>query len=157
MKMTPELKHVRDKMLPGVITSTGFLGSDSRSLVDIIQADEEKAASLGLDWEEAADKLFLFLEKGKEGLGETITLENVWQVTVHEVRGFLPCPFGDGLHRKHIVEVKNPSEQILIHYSELSLHLLRTHHFLQGKGSGFRLEPGLLKKICDALPSSLSG
>jgi hypothetical protein len=37
-------------------------------------------------------------------------------------------------------------EDMLV-YSELSIHLLKAHHFCQGRGSAFRLEPELLAKF----------
>ena len=46
------------------------------------------------------------------------------------------------------VIVKETELEILI--SEVSLHLLTAHHFLQGKGSPFRLEPSVLKKLLSA-------
>jgi hypothetical protein len=149
MKMTPELQQVQEKMMPGKITGSGFLGDDPRPLVDIIQADEETAAGINLDWEEAIKKLESFLEQGKQGFGESVTVDKIWNVTVNEARGFHPCPYGDGLHRKHVITVAHVSEDIKFTFSELSLHLLKAHHFLQGKGSPFRLEPGLLKQICE--------
>ena len=149
MKMSPELTHVQEKMAPGKITGAGFLGKDTRLLVDVIQADEETAAALGLDWEILTEKLNFFLEQGKKGLEHPVTIENKWVVTIREARGFLPCPFGDGLYRKHTLEVKHIESQVSLHFSELSLHLIQAHHFLQGKGSPFRLEPGLLKKVSE--------
>ena len=149
MKMTPELTRVQKKMAPGNITSTGFLGEDSRSLADIIQADEEAAAALGLDWDVLSEKLAFFLKQAKGGLEQPVTIENKWVVTIKEARGFLPCPFADGLFRKHTVEVKHIPSQLIINFSELSLHLLKVHHFLQGKGSPFRLEPLELKKVSE--------
>lgn len=147
MKMTPGLMRVQDKMAPGRITREGFLGDDKRVLVDIIQADEEQAAALGLDWEAVSEKLKSLLEQGKEGLGHTVTIENKWSITVHEARGHLPCPFGDGLYRKHTAEVDHLPTGTHFHFSELSLHLLAVHHFLQGKGSPFRLELEVLKRV----------
>lgn len=147
--MTPELTRVKEKMKPGIITGNGFLGDDTRLLVDIIQADEEKAAALKLDWQVVSQKLHFFLEQGKQGLGHPVKIDNKWLVTVNEVRGYLPCPFGDGLHRKHTVEVEHLITKTKFHFSELSLHLLTAHHFLQGRGSFFRLAPVLLKKLIE--------
>jgi hypothetical protein len=149
MKMSPELRQTQEKMKPGKITSDGFLGDDTRQLVDIIQTDEEKAASLDLDWTLVSEKLKGFLEEGKNGLGNPITIDNTWVITVHEARGHLPCPFGDGLYRKHTASVEHIPTKTCFHFSELSLHLLSVHHFLQGQNSPFRIEPGILKKVSD--------
>ncbi|MBN1698833.1 MAG: hypothetical protein JW881_15055 [Spirochaetales bacterium] len=151
MKMTPELVKVQNKMRPGVITAEGFLGTDTRSLTDIIQKDEETAASIGLDWERAAEAIeFLFCE-GKKGFGVEVAVRDELSVTVIEARGFLPCPFGDGLKRKHVAVIGLTGLEKKLLVSELSLHLLKEHHFLQGKGSAFRCEPHFIKKITDMI------
>jgi len=149
MKMTPELKRVQEKMAPGIITSQGFLGDDRRPLVDIIQADENAAAAIGLDWNTVSEKLMLFYKEGQAGLGNTVIFDNKWEITVTEARGFLPCPFGDGLYRKHTIEITHIATGIQLDFSELSHHLLHVHHFLQGKNSPFRIEPKVLKKILE--------
>ncbi|MBN2531322.1 MAG: hypothetical protein JXB88_00450 [Spirochaetales bacterium] len=149
MKMTPGLLRVQDNMAPGRITGEGFLGDDNRALTDIIQADEETVAALGMDWEIISGKLQSLLDQGKHGLGNPVTIQKKWLITVHETRGHLPCPFGDGLYRKHTAEVEHLPTKTRFHFSELSLHLLKAHHFLQGRGSSFRLEPGLLKKVSE--------
>ncbi|MFQ3620018.1 MAG: hypothetical protein SNJ78_03625 [Spirochaetales bacterium] len=147
MKMTPELIHAQENMQPGVITSAGFLGEDSRNLADIIEQDEETLQQLGIDFDEAAKTLHYLMEQGKKGLGEPITVEGKYRVQVSEARGFLACPFEDGIFRKiNAYVIHLPSETEFL-FSELSLHLFVKHHFLQGKGSPFRIDPHVLKKI----------
>ena len=147
MKLTPQLSRVQEKMKPGVITGEGFLGDDTRNIADIIQRDEEVARTLDLDWEKTALLLRRLLDESARGLGEAVTVDGKWTVCLHEARGKLPCPFGDGLHRKHTASiVRTASGQRLV-VSELSLHLLKEHHFLQGRGSPFRLEPDLLLSV----------
>ena len=147
MKMSPLFIKAQANMQPGVLTSAGFLGDDERPLVDIIVKDEGEFQRLGLDFGETAAKLRMLLEEGKKGLGEPTTVENRWRVQVTEARGFLACPFEDGICRKVNAEVVLVGENVSILYSDLSLHLLERHHFLQGKGSPFRLEPGDIKKV----------
>lgn len=147
MKMSPELKRAQENMQPGVITSAGFLGEDTRNLADIIEQDEETLQKLGVDIEEASRILHELLEEGRKGLGEPITVKGIYRVQVTEARGFLACPFEDGIFRKTNAEVVHlPSETYFL-FSELSLHLFEKHHFLQGVGSPFRIDPQILKKI----------
>ncbi len=147
MKVSPDYKKAAENMLPGVITADGFLGNDTRPLPDIILADEQAMQAVGLSFSEAADRMKKLLAEGRKGLGESITLEHRWVVRVDEARGRLPCPFQDGIFRKVNVEVENLDNKRSLIYSELSIHLLEVHHFLQGKGSPFRLEPEILKKV----------
>ena len=149
MKMSPQFRKAQDNMAPGEITADGFLGSDTRPLPDIIEADEEKLQALGLTFEDVGQKLQSLLDQGRKGLGEPITVEGTWLVQVSEARGFLPCPFEDGIFRKITVTVTHQGKKQGLSYSALSLHLLNEHHFLQGQGSPFRLDPGNLKDVLE--------
>ncbi len=151
MKMSPEFAKAQKNMEPGVITSDGFLGDDTRPIVDIIEADEERFAQLGMEFDTVAAKLRELLDKGRAGLGEPVTVEDRWIVTSSEARGHLASPFEDGIFRKVNARVERlengkPSGDVLI-YSDLSLHLMETNHFLQGKGASFRLDPEKIKKV----------
>ena len=152
MKMSEELKKAQANMQAGVITVEGFLGHDARPVVDIIQHDEEDVNRLGLQWEIVAAKLKELLKLGSDGLGEPITVQKKWLIRVDETRGTLPSPWEDGIFHKVNCEVRKIDEEgrpvgkILL-YNELSLHLLEKYHFLQGRGSPFRLEPADIKTI----------
>ncbi len=145
MKMRAEDVAAAERMAAGVLTSAGFLGADARPLSDIIQADEEQFRALGLDFDAAADALESLARRGAEGLGEPITIDGRWVVKSDEARGKLPCPYADGIFHKNSVTVERGGDRVI--YSDLSVHLLRVHHFCQGLGSPFRLEPSVLKSI----------
>ena len=151
MKMSPQYTKAQANMQPGVITSDGFLGDDHRNVVDIIEADEEKFSQLNLDFDDVAARLRRLLEEGRKGLGEPVTIENRWIVTTSEARGHLASPFEDGIYRKvngriQLAPEGRPTDEELL-VSDLSLHLLETHHFLQGKGAPFRIEPEKVRKV----------
>ena len=147
MKMSPELRKAQANMQPGVISAAGFLGDERRPLVDIIEADEETMQALGLTFEEIAERMNYFLDQGRKGLGEPITVDEHWLVTVQESRGHMPSPFEDGISRKINATVTRADRGVTVTYSRLSIDLLEKHHFLQGKGSPFRLDPALLKSV----------
>lgn len=153
MKMTDELKKAQASMAAGVLTVEGFLGYDQRDLATIIQHDEEEFARLKLDWGVVATQLRGLLQKGSAGLGEPTTVDGTWLVRVDETRGTLPSPWtGDGIFHKVNCEVRRldkqgkPEGKILL-YNELSLHLFEKYHFLQGRGSHFRMEPADIKTV----------
>ncbi|WP_455383713.1 hypothetical protein [Salinispira pacifica] len=153
MKMSPEYVKAQANMQPGVITQDGFLGNDNRNLTDIIEQDEELMTSVGLEWETVVSRMRHLLKEGRKGLGEPVTVDGNWLVQVSEARGFLASPFEDGIYRKVNAEVQlapggKPTGDKL-YYSELSLHLLDKFHFLQGRGSPFRLEPATVKKVLE--------
>ena len=152
MKQSFEYKKAMENMQPGVITADGFLGTDHRALVDIIEADEELMTKLGLDFEVLAARMKHLLVAGMKGLGEPITVDNKWLVRTDETRGKLPSPFEEGgIFNKLNAEVEvlengRPSGKRII-YNELCIHLISRYHFFQGKGSPFRLDPELAKEI----------
>jgi hypothetical protein len=141
MKNTEAERDARERMKPGVITAQGFLGTDTRSIADIVQADTEAFRRSGID----ADKVARFLERlrdaGQKGLGEPTGVDGKYVVTVGDARGLLPCPFQDGTFHKNSVEVVDERSGARIIYSDLSIHLLGVHGFCQGTGSPFRLDP----------------
>jgi len=154
MKTSPADKQAFQNMVPGVITAAGFLGDDTRSLERIIEEDGMFFDELGLDFDAVADRLEELQRRGEAGLGEPITVDELL-VQSGDARGMLPCPWGDGFFHKNAVSVRPAGippescvegEDMLI-YSELSVHMLRVHHFCQGRGSPFRLEPSLIKRL----------
>ena len=154
MKLKPADKNAFEKMAPGAITGPGFLGNDIRPPEEIIAEDEQEFARLGLDFGAVADALEALRVSGERGLGEPITV-GALLVQTGDARGMLPCPWGDGLHHKNAVSVR-PKElaeaacvegEDMLVFSDLSIHLLREHHFCQGRGSPFRLEPELLARL----------
>jgi hypothetical protein len=150
MKMSPEFVKAERNMQPGVITSDGFLGDDRRAIIDIIADDEARMESYRLEFDAVAEKMRSLMSEGRKGLGEPVTVDR-WIVQIFEARGHLPSPFEDGIFRKVNAQVTlaregKPTQETLL-YSDLSLHLLEKHHFLQGKGSAFRLEPDAIKRV----------
>ncbi|WP_321330113.1 hypothetical protein [uncultured Ilyobacter sp.] len=147
MKMTPYMIKAQSNMVPGKITAEGFLGDEKLNISEIITRDEGEMIRLGMKFQTVADLLRDFMLKGEHALGEPVTIENKWIVQTIEARGNLPCPFEDGIFQKISVQLKLISSEETITYTDLSLHLLEKHHFLQGKGSPFRIDPIKLKRV----------
>lgn len=147
MKMTPAMKKAQENMQAGVIIAEGFLGDEKKSIKDMIVRDGAEMSRAGLSFGDVSERLTYFIEKGRKGLGEPVTVDNKWLVLVVDPRGHLPCPFEDGLFRKISVEIelKSSGEKLLV--TDLSIHLLKEHHFIEGRGSRFRLEPELVKRV----------
>jgi len=141
MKNTQAEKDAYEQMKPGAITAQGFLGNDERSLADIVEADTEAWRRAGTDPDSVAEFLERLRDLGQKGLGEPTGVDGRWVVTAGDARGLLPCPFHDGAYHKNSVEVLDEKTGSSIVYSDLSIHLVRAHHFCQGLGSPFRLDP----------------
>ena len=147
MKMSPAMKKAQENMQPGVITAEGFLGSEEHILRDIIVRDEGEMQRLGLDFDETVSLLKHLVEEGRKGLGEPVTVDGKWLVQTWEARGHLACPFEDGIFRKITAEIENKSKKLKIIVTDLAIHLMETHHFLEGIGSPFRLDPEKMEEV----------
>ncbi len=147
MKQTPLEEKITAKMQPGVITLNGFLGEDDRHYHAIIEEDEKVLEALGFTAEVIADRLEYFT-KGSFGSYEgPILIDDIYEVETDVTRGRLPCPFSHpGVYRKTVTGLINLNNGLSIRWSGLSIHLIRAHHFFEGRGSTFRLEPELLVK-----------
>jgi hypothetical protein len=152
MKETPQTKQITANMRPGVITLEGFLGSDYRSLDDIINEDDGAVSRMGLRHEEIARRMIELKQAGEEGLGEFIKVPPHFEVKVDSVRGKLPCPFiHPGIYRKTNTTVVNTEQGREITYTDLHIHMIEAHGFYEGRGSRFRLEPKELVEILEIL------
>ena len=147
MKMTPAMKKAQENMQPGIIIADGFLGDEKIPIKDMMVRDEAEMSRAGLSFDEVSDRLVYFLEEGRKGLGEPVTVDEKWLIRIIDPRGHLPCPFEDGIYRKMTAEIerKSTGEKLLV--TDLSIHLLEEHHFIEGIGSRFRLEPELVKRV----------
>jgi len=150
MKQLPEEKSLRHNFMPGILTRDGFLGSDQRHIHDIISADARNMALHDLKKSCLVEKMIVCIEAGKAGLGECVSVDTHLTVRIGWVRGMLPCPFGEaGLHHKLVCTVENTEKALTIRYSQLSLHLIESHGFFGGIGSGYRLEPVDIARVLE--------
>jgi len=137
-------------MQPGVLSLTGFLGTDRRNLADILEADAREVARLNVTHEQIADRLATLVRCGLDGLETEVVCETDYRVRHHGARGRIPCPWGHlGIYEKGDVHLTRISTGESVIVSELQVHLIRTHGFYQGKGSPYRLEPATLKRLLD--------
>lgn len=154
MKQTPEYQAIQQQMAPGVITLDGFLGTDTRNLIDIIRADEVRVHALNVTHEAIAERMQYFRDAGLDGLGEFLKVDGTFEVRVDSVRGKLPSPFGGrGMYEKVNTTVRNLTNEREVTYTDLHIHFVRDHGFYEGLGSPFRLEPADLVAALD-VPSS---
>ncbi len=148
MKQTPKEIQIIERMQPGILTRDGFLGYDERHLNEIIETDEGELQALGITAEEIADRMDFFTERAFDSYDGPIVIEEQFQVEYKSFRGKLVCPFmHGGGYRKGIIYFTNLKHNFQVQWTPLNIHLIREHHFFQGKGSKFRLEPRILSKV----------
>ena len=150
MKQTVQMDKIQANMHRGVITLEGFLGADTRKLVDILIEDDAEVRRLGVTHESIARRMLDLKQAGEAGLGEFIAVEDSLEVKVDSVRGKLPCPFGDpGIFGKVNTTVRNLRKKKEVTFTDLHIHMIWAHGFYEGKGSRFRLEPAELIDILE--------
>ncbi len=153
MKQTPEYDKIQAQMQKGVITLEGFLGDDSRKLVDIIAADTLTVRKHHTTHKAIAEKMVHFRDLGERGLGQFITIDEHFEARVESIRGLLPSPFGGpGMYAKVNTTVVNKALGRQITYTDLHIHFIADHGFYEGKGAPFRLEPEDLIEILEVGP-----
>jgi hypothetical protein len=155
MKQTVDMQTIQDKMQPGKLTAEGFLGSDTRNLQDILLADQETMNRLGLTHVEIADRMQAITDVGKRMTEALLPLAEGFAVQVDEYMGAIPCPFGDHHNAdKRNTLVKNLKTGAAVHWTDLSIHMIRAHGFYEGIGSYFRLDPTYLADFLPILKRS---
>jgi hypothetical protein len=154
MKQTPEYDAIQRQMAPGVITLDGFLGKDTRKLIDILNADDAVVRRAEVTHELIAERMQYFRDAGLDGLGEFMSLDGHFEVRVDSVRGKLPSPFGGpGMYEKVNTTVVNKNLGRQIVYTDLHIHFVRDHGFYEGQGSPYRLEPEELIAVLEVTVS----
>ncbi len=135
---------MRMDMAAGRLIKEGFLGEDDRPLTDIISEDLDALAGLGVSQVELARAMRALTRRGMEGMGENGGHRGL-SGDHGGVHGLAGLPFKDGRRaakRNTLVQDKASGKQM--RWTDLSIHLIETHAFFQGKGSAFRLEPAEL-------------
>lgn len=142
MRQSPDMQKIQEKMQPGKLTESGFLGDDTRNLADILADDNDTVIRLGLKHEEIAARMRYFTEEGKIGLGSPVIIDEIFIVTVEDHRGVVPCPFSEGfLADKRNTSVINLFTKRTVRWSDLNIHMIEEHGFYEGRGAYFRVDP----------------
>ncbi len=150
MKQTPAYDAIQRQMAPGVITLEGFLGTDTRKLIDILAADDATVRRAETTHAKIAERMQYFRNAGLDGLGEFMSMDGHFEVKVDSVRGKLPSPFGGpGMYEKVNTTVVNKHLGKEVVFTDLHIHFVRDHGFYEGQGSPFRLEPEDLIEVLE--------
>ncbi len=150
MIQSPEMDRIQAQMRPGVITQDGFLGTDHRSLQEVLDHDDATVRRLNLTHKAIAARMCELRDEGEKGLGEPIAVPPHFEIRVDSVRGKLPCPFlGGRIVQKLNTTVLNTRLDRQVTYTDLNIHMIETHGFYEGNGSPFRTSPEELVEILE--------
>jgi len=124
-----------------------FMGRDERTVEAIIAADEKTCLKLETTPEILAERMEYFTKVSYPCFTGAVVVDGIFEVETQVFRGKLPCPFGHtGLFRKTLTTLTNRLSGVSVQWTALNIHLLREHHFFEGKGCAYRLEPEALEK-----------
>lgn len=156
-KRSPLEQRIVDRMAPGALSGAGFLGSDSRPLSEILDADRSAVSGLGVTHELLAEKLRGLLAAAEEALGRPVDLGDGLTAVHHEAMGRIACPWGGcGVFAKGEFELAHERTGSKLCVTALSIHMIARHGFYQGRGSRYRLEPEALCRVLRLGPYAAS-
>ena len=141
MKETPEDKSLEDRLGASKFSGEGFLGTDPRTVDEIIADDLRTLDRLGLPKERLLAALRDVFDRARAELGGEIPVRPGVVAVAHESMGRIPSPFrGDGVFEKGDVVLRSASGEELV-LTALGLSMIEKHGFFQGRGSRYRVDP----------------
>ena len=148
MKESPQTRKLEQMLRSSKLVAGGFMGTDSRSVAEIIDADTCELTKLGYTAEQITSRMQAITNTAKAGLGNWVRIDDKCQAVVAEARGFTICPWPHSGHcAKRVTTVEQLDSNQAIHFSDLNIHMIAEHGFFEGKGSPFRIEPEKLVAV----------
>lgn len=142
MKESPQDKKLDEILRSSRLAAGGFMGDDTRTVSEIIDADAGDLAKLDVTKEQVAARMRHITDLAKPGLGTWVRIEEHLEARVDEARGRLICPWPHpGTFHKRMTTVRAVGSNRSIRWFDLNIHLIDEHGFFEGKGSDFRIEP----------------
>jgi hypothetical protein len=142
MKESPPDKKLDEVLRSSKLVAGGFMGHDTRSASEIVDADAAELSRGGFTKEQAAARMRHITRIAKSGLGTWVRVDDNLEAKVDEARGRLVCPWPHpGRFAKRVTSVRVIATGMSIRWSDLNIHLIGEHGFFEGKGSSFRIEP----------------
>jgi hypothetical protein len=124
------------------------MGSDSRSVTEVIDADTAELSRLGFTAAQVASRMQEITDAAKTGLGSRVKVDDKCQAAVEEAKGPAICPWPHpGQYVKRVTTVECFDSGEVVRWSDLNIHLIAEHGFFEGRGSAFRIEPGELINV----------
>lgn len=148
MKRSPAEDELIQSLGPSKFSAEGFLGHDTRPVDEIIFADERKLDRLGIAIQTLVNTLKAIYQQAQQAHGAEIQIKPGVFATFYESRGRVPSPFKtDGVFEKGeaVAREKETGQQMII--TQLGIALIERHHFFQGIGSRYRIDPEVAVRL----------
>jgi hypothetical protein len=145
MKESPQTNKLERMLRSSKLAAGGFMGDDSRSLAEVVDADTSELSRLGHTAEQVASRMQEITDTAKGGLGTWVRTGENSRAVVDEARGSAICPWPhSGRFVKRVTTLERLDSGAAIRWSDLNIHMIAEHNFFEGKGSTFRIEPAKL-------------
>lgn len=146
------IRSLEESMRPGRLSKGWFLGPNE-SLEAIIREDDDTVKKLGLTHEQIANGIEYLMN---ESLYESRYYKNKnrlpsnYVIEVIHYMGFQECPWSDsGEHGSVELRITNKRLGETIFCPGLIVHLIRKHHFFEGKQSPYRVDPEKVVRVLE--------
>lgn len=148
MKQSPDMQKLEQILRSSTLVGGGFMGSDPRSVVDVIEADATELFRLGVTPEQLGARMTEITEAAGKGLGTWVKIDEAREAVIDEARGQMVCPWPhEARFRKTVTTVRRTDCGQTVRWSDLNAHLIAVHGFFEGRGSTFRIDPALLVRV----------
>ena len=148
MKLSPQDQKLIHNLEPSKFSKEGFLGTDSRSLQEIIDDDLRTLKKVGVSKELLVQALKDAYQKAKETFGAEIEIKKNVKAVFYESMGRIPSPFcKDGVFEKGEAVVTDSANNLILVITSLGINLIEKHDFFQGRGCRFRIDPLVAIKL----------
>ncbi|MFN3532027.1 MAG: hypothetical protein ACK41Q_05860 [Candidatus Brocadia sp.] len=155
MKLSPQDQKLIHNLGPSKFSKEGFLGTDTRSIEEIISDDLYTLKKTGVSKEALVHALKDAYQKAKEAFGAEVEIKKDVKAVFYESRGRIPSPFcKDGLFEKGEVVVIDHTNNLSLIITSLGINLIEKHDFFQGRGCRFRIDPLVAIKIFKLSPNT---
>ncbi len=142
MKKSPDTQKLEQILRSPAFSACGFMGADTRSLAEIIDADLAEVARLGYTPQQIAERMQQITDVAKTALGNWAKIDDTYRAMITEARGRIPCPWPHaGSYAKRVTTMEDTKTGREILWSDLNIHLIAEHNFFEGRGSPFRIDP----------------
>ena len=148
MKESPQDKKLQQMLRSSKLVAGGFMGTDQRSPLEVIEADAAVLEQLGVTPAQVASRMRELTDLARPQMGNEVEVEEKYCVKSDDFKGMLTCPWPHaGRYEKQITTCRRLDTGENIAWTDLNIHLIEQHGFFEGRGSAFRLEPEHLVRI----------
>lgn len=149
MKDPPGDKRLEDVLRSSTMVAGGFMGTDQRHPLEVIEDDRDQLAKMKVSTHALAHRMHELTELAIPRLGNWIDdPSGRLQVKTDDYYGSLVCPWPHpGSFQKRITTVKDKASGQTVSWTDLNIHMIETHGFFEGKGAFFRIEPAQIVRI----------